>query len=56
MLEKEGLPASAGGMCGPIFSSIVDVLMDLYGLQSALAQGYDDSDDLTEIVDTVAAQ
>ena len=56
VLEKEGLPASAGGMCGPIFSSIVDVLMDLYGLQSALAQGYDDSDDLTEIVDTVAAQ
>lgn len=26
-LEKDGLPASAGGMCGPLFSQIVDGLL-----------------------------
>ena len=26
VLEKQGLPASAGGMCGPLFSRIVDGL------------------------------
>ena len=56
VLEKDGLPASAGGMCGPIFSNIVDALVDLYGLQSEVAYDYDDSDDLIEVVDTVAVQ
>jgi len=56
VLEKDGLPASAGGMCGPIFSNTVDVLVDLYGLQSVVTRSYDDSDDLIEIVDTVAVQ
>ena len=56
VLEKDGLPASAGGMCGPIFSNTVDVLVDLYGLQSAVTRSYDDYDDLIEIVDTVAVQ
>ena len=27
VLEKDGLPASAGGMCGPLFSMIVDGLL-----------------------------
>ena len=27
VLEKDGLPASAGGMCGPLFSQIVDGLL-----------------------------
>lgn len=56
VLEKDGLPASAGGMCGPIFSNTVDILVDLYGLQSAIVQNYDDSDELIEVVDTVAVQ
>ena len=32
ILEKEGLPASAGGMCGPIFAKTVDLLVDTYKL------------------------
>ena len=56
VLEKDGLPASAGGMCGPIFSNIVDALVDLYGSQSEVAYDYDDSDDVIEVVDTVAVQ
>ena len=27
VLEKDGLPASAGGMCGPIMAEIADALM-----------------------------
>ena len=27
VMEKDGLPASAGGMCGPLFSQIVDGLL-----------------------------
>lgn len=34
ILEKEYLPASAGGMCGPIFTRIIDYLVDSYGLSS----------------------
>ena len=56
VLEKDGLPASAGGMCGPIFSNVVDALVDLYRLQPTIAYDYDDSDDLIEVVDTVAVQ
>ena len=29
VMEKDGLPASAGGMCGPLFSLIVDGLLQL---------------------------
>ena len=29
VLEKDGLPASAGGMCGPIFAKTVDLLVDI---------------------------
>jgi len=36
VLEKEGLPGSAGGMCGPIMASIIDILFDTYGLQPKL--------------------
>lgn len=56
VLEKDGLPASAGGMCGLIFSDTVDILVGLYGLQSAVAYDDDDSNDLIEVVDTVAVQ
>ena len=27
VMEKEGIPASAGGMCGPVMHEIVDTLM-----------------------------
>ena len=27
VLEKDGLPASAGGMCGPIMAEIADALL-----------------------------
>jgi len=33
-MEKEGLPASAGGMCGIILSNTINVLMDMYGMKS----------------------
>lgn len=34
IMEKEGLPASAGGMCGIILSNTINVLMDMYGMKS----------------------
>ena len=33
IMEKEGLPASAGGMCGIILSNTINVLMDIYGMK-----------------------
>lgn len=33
ILEKEGLPASANSMCGPIMTKTIDVLVNLYNLQ-----------------------
>ena len=32
ILEKDGLPAGTGAMCGPIFAEIVDLLVDTYGI------------------------
>lgn len=54
ILEKDGLPASAGGMCGPIFAQTVDLLVEKYQLQPMLARQYEDVDEVIEIVDTVA--
>lgn len=54
ILEKEGLPASAGGMCGPIFAQTVDLLVETYQLQPMLARQYEDVDEIIEVVDTVA--
>ncbi len=56
VLEKEGLPASAGGMCGPIFAEVVDLLVDTYKLQPMLAQQYENVDEVIEVADTVAVQ
>ena len=56
ILEKSYLPASAGGLCGPIFTQIIDCLVDSYGLQAMLTQKYEDVDEVIEIVDTVAVQ
>lgn len=56
ILEKSYLPASAGGLCGPIFTQIIDCLVDSYGLQSMLTQEYEEVDEVIEIVDTVAVQ
>ena len=53
VMEKDGLPASAGGMCGPIFAHTVDVLVDLYSLQPLLVRQFEDVDEVIEIVDTV---
>ena len=54
ILEKEGLPASAGGMCGPIFAQTVDLLVDTYKLEPMLTRQYEDLDEVIEVVDTVA--
>ncbi len=54
ILEKDGLPASAGGMCGPIFALTVDLLVDTYGLEPMLSRQYEEVDDIIEIVDTAA--
>jgi hypothetical protein len=56
ILEKSYLPASAGGLCGPILTQIIDCLVDSYGLQSMLTQEYEEVDEVIEIVDTVAVQ
>ena len=41
ILEKDGLPASAGGMCGPIFAGTVDLLVDLYKLEPMYSQHFE---------------
>jgi hypothetical protein len=56
ILEKEGLPASAGGMCGPIMASTIDVLVDSYDLQPMLVREYEKPEDIIEVVDTFAAK
>ena len=56
ILEKEGLPASAGGMCGPIMASTIDVLVDSYDLQPMLVREYEKPEDIIEVVDTVAVK
>lgn len=53
IMEKDGLPASAGGMCGPIFAQTVDVLVDSYSLQPLLARQYEDEEVAIESVDTL---
>ena len=54
VLEKEGLPASAGGMCGPIFAQTMDLLVETYQLQPMLTRQYEEVDEVIEVVDTVA--
>ncbi len=54
VLEKYGVPASAGGMCGPIMANTIDVLVDSYDLRSILVRDYEDPEDVVEVVDTVA--
>ena len=57
ILEKEGLPASAGGMCGPIFAHTVDLLVELYRLEPMCSSAFkEETDEIVEIVDTVAVQ
>ena len=56
ILEKDGLPASAGGMCGPIMASTIDALVDSYGLQPMLVREYEEPEEIIEVVDTVAAR
>ena len=56
VLEKNGIPASAGGMCGPIMASTIDALVDSYGLQPMLVREYEEPEEIIEVVDTVAAR
>ena len=56
ILEKDGLPASAGGMCGPIMASTIDALVDSYDLQPMLVREYEEPEEIIEVVDTVAAR
>lgn len=53
VMEKEGLPASAGGMCGPIFARTVDLLVDLYKLEPMFSQYFEETDEVIEVVDTI---
>ena len=59
VLEKNGLPAGAGSMCGAIMGSTIDILVDSYDLRSVVERSR--STDSTEdpsvvVVDTIAAQ
>ena len=57
ILEKEGLPASAGGLCGPIFAHTVDLLVELYRLEPMFCSAFEEeTDEIVEVVDTVAVQ
>lgn len=59
VLEKSGIPASAGGMCGPIMASTIDILVGSYDLRSVVARNKNteanDEPDVV-VVDTIAAQ
>lgn len=54
VLEKYGVPASAGSMCGTIMANTIDVLVDSYDLRSMLVREYEEPEDVVEVVDTVA--
>jgi cell division protein FtsI (penicillin-binding protein 3) len=54
VLEKYGVPASAGSMCGNIMAKTIDVLVDSYDLRSMLVREFEESEDVVEVVDTVA--
>ena len=59
ILEKNGIPVSSGGMCGPIMASTIDIIVDLYDLRSIVARNsYMESVEEPDVVvvDTVAAQ
>ena len=53
VLEKNGIPASAGGMCGPIMANTIDILVDSYNLRPSLVREYEEPEDVIEVVDTV---
>ena len=55
-MEKEGLPSSAGGMCGPIMANTIDVLVDLYGLQPMSVREYEEPETSIEVVDAIVAR
>lgn len=54
VLEKNGIPASAGGMCGPIMANTIDLLVDAYDLRPMLVREYEEPEEVVEVVDTVA--
>ena len=54
VLEKKGIPASAGGMCGPIMAKTIDLLVDAYDLRPMLVREYEELEEVVEVVDTVA--
>ena len=54
VLEKNGIPASAGGMCGPIMANTIDVLVDAYNLRPMLKRENEEPEEVVEVVDTVA--
>ena len=54
VLEKNGIPASAGGMCGPIMANTIDVLVDAYDLRPMLERENEEPEEVVEVVDTVA--
>ena len=59
VLEKNGIPASAGGMCGPIMASTIDILVDSYDLRSVVARSRKIEtveNQSVAVVDTVVAQ
>ena len=56
VLEKDGVPASSGGMCGPLMANTIDVLVDAYDLRPMLVHEYEELEEAVEVVDTVALE
>ena len=56
ILEKNGLPASSGGMCGPIMANTIDILVNSYSLQPILQREHEEQNETVEVVDTVVVE
>ena len=56
IVEKNGLPASTGGICAPIMASTIDILVDSYDLRSLLVRENDEPQEIVEVVDTVVVE
>jgi hypothetical protein len=52
ILEKDGLPAGAAGMCAPLMGRTIDLLMEYYDLREIYE--YNKPQETVEAVDTIA--
>lgn len=56
VLEKDGIPACAGAMCGPIMANTIDVLVDSYNLRPMLVRESEEPEEVIEAVDTIVVR